>query len=99
MYIYIYIYIYVFFYRPPTSASSLEFCKQVRPHTGPQRDFVNDSEMDKPTVGNTDPTAGNPVGAAGVKTRSWTGPPRGERAPRVGIKLTVFGERAYGKVV
>jgi len=28
-----------------------------------------------------------------VRTGSWTGPPRGERAPRVGISSTVFGVR------
>ena len=28
------------------------------------------------------------------RTGSWTGPPRGERAPRVGISSTVFGVRA-----
>ena len=29
-----------------------------------------------------------------VRTGSWTGPPRGKRAPRVGISSTVFGVRA-----
>ena len=29
-----------------------------------------------------------------VRTGAWTGPPRGERAPRVGISPTVFGVRA-----
>ena len=29
--------------------------------------------------------------AVGVRTGSWAGPPRGERAPRVGISSTVFG--------
>jgi len=31
---------------------------------------------------------------AGVRTGSWTGPPRGNRAPRVEISSTVFGVRA-----
>jgi len=31
----------------------------------------------------------------GVRTGSWTGPPRGKRAPRVGISSPVFGVRAY----
>jgi len=30
----------------------------------------------------------------GVRTGSWTGPPRGKRAPRIGISSTVFGVRA-----
>ena len=30
-----------------------------------------------------------------MRTGSWTGPPREERAPRVGNSLTVFGVRAY----
>ena len=29
-----------------------------------------------------------------VRTRSWTGPPREKKAPRVGISSTVFGVRA-----
>ena len=31
-----------------------------------------------------------------MRTGSWTGPPRGERAPRVEISSTVFGVRACG---
>ena len=30
---------------------------------------------------------------AGVRTGSWTGPPRGKRAPRVRVSSTVFGVR------
>ena len=33
-----------------------------------------------------------------VRTGSWTGPPRGKRAPRVGISSTIFGV-TYSKVV
>ena len=29
-----------------------------------------------------------------VRTGSWTGPPRGKRAPRIEISSTVFGVRA-----
>ena len=36
---------------------------------------------------------GSVVGTLGVRTGSWTGPPRGERAPRLGISSTVFGVR------
>ena len=32
----------------------------------------------------------------GVRTGSWTVPPRGKWAPRVGISSTVFGVRAHG---
>ena len=31
-----------------------------------------------------------------LRAGSWTGPPRGERAPRAGISSTVFGVRASG---
>jgi len=31
-----------------------------------------------------------------VKTGSWTGPPRENRAPKVGMSSTAFGVRAYG---
>ena len=33
-------------------------------------------------------------GARLLRTGSWTGPPRGKRAPRVGISSTVFGVRS-----
>ena len=32
--------------------------------------------------------------AHSVRTGSWTGPPRGKKAPRVGMSSTVFGVRA-----
>jgi len=38
--------------------------------------------------------AGSPV-----RTGSWTGPPRGERAPRVGISSTVFGVRGVRALI
>jgi len=34
-----------------------------------------------------------------VRTGSWTGPPRGERAPRTGISSTVFGVRGVRALI
>ena len=64
---------------PEVSASS--------PEAGPSWPDGPASDLGKGVVWGAECASGGVGGPRGVRTGSWTGPPRGERAPRVGMEM------------